>query len=135
MVFRLADTERNAACNAIVDAIDVGAGSNGTIEIRTGSQPATPQTAASGTLLGTLNFAATAFGNAAAGVAVANAIASDTDADASGTAGWARVYDADGNAVCDMDIGQGSGTLNFDNTTIVAGGTIAITSFSITVPM
>ena len=95
MALRLAATARNAACDAIVDLIDAGAGA-GTLVIRTGTQPANPQTAATGTTLATLTFSDPAFGNSAAGVATANAITSDTNVDATGTAGWARVYDSDG---------------------------------------
>lgn len=136
MPLRLAATARNAGANGVVDLIDVSP--PGTIVIRTGAQPANPQTAATGTTLGTLTFSNPAFGNAAAGVATASSITSDTTADATDTAGWARVYDggaADpGDSVFDMDIGQGSGTLNFDDTSIIAGGTIAISSMTFTIP-
>ena len=137
MTFILATTARDAACDGIVDLIDAGAGA-GTLAIRTGSQPANPQTAATGTLLATLTFSDPAFGASSAGVATASAITSDTNVDATGTAGWARVYDSDGvdpgDSVFDMDIGQGSGTLDFDNTSFVAGGTAAISSMTVTVP-
>ena len=137
MTFILSTAARNAACDGIVDLIDGGTGA-GTLVIRTGSQPANPQTAATGTTLATLTFSATAFGAASAGVATASAITSDTNVDATGTAGWARVYDGDGvdpgDALFDMDIGQGSGTLDFDNTSFIAGGTAAISSMTITVP-
>lgn len=132
MAMELATGARNAACDAIVDAID--AGGAGTIEIRTGSQPASPNDAASGTLLATLTFNATAFGAAAAGVATANAITSDTNVDATGTAGYARIKSGGGTTIFDVDIGQGSGTLDFDNSSFVAGGTAAISSFTVTVP-
>jgi len=137
MPARIATTARNAAADGIVDLIDAGAGA-GTIDIFTGTQPATPQTAATGTLLATLTHSDPAFGAASVGVATANSITSDTNVDATGTAGWARIYDSDGvdptDSVIDMDIGQGSGTLNFDNTSFVAGGTAAITSMTLTVP-
>ena len=138
MPFRIADSARDAACDAIVDLIDAGAGA-GVLKIYTGSQPATPATAASGTLLATLTFSDPAFGASSSGTATASSITSDTNIDATGTAGWARVLDSDAvdptDAVFDMDIGQGSGTLDFDNTSFVAGGTAAISSMSITVPM
>ena len=137
MPLRLATTARNAACDGIVDLIDAGAGA-GTIVIRTGAQPTNPQTAATGTTLATLTFTDPAFGAAATGVATASAITSDTSVDATGTAGWARIYDSDGadpgDSVMDMDIGQGSGTLDFDNTSFVIGGTAAISSMTVTVP-
>lgn len=138
MPFILATTARNAACDAIVDLVDAGAGA-GTLVILDGTQPANPQTAITGqTTLATLTFSDPAFGVAAAGVATANAITSDTNVDATSTATWARVYDSDAvdptDAVFDMDIGEGSGTLNFDNTSFVAGGTAAISGMTITVP-
>lgn len=137
MAFILATTARDAAADAIVDLIDAGTGA-ATLAIRTGSQPANPQTSATGTLLATLQFGDPAFGASSSGTATANSITSDTDVDATGTAGWARVYDKDASdpsdAVFDMDIGQGSGTLAFDNTSFVAGGTAAISSMTLTVP-
>ena len=69
------------------------------MEIRTGAPPATPATADSGTLLGTLTFSDPAFGNATTAspsVATASAITSDTNADASGDAGHFRVKDSNG---------------------------------------
>jgi hypothetical protein len=112
----------------------------GYVEIRTGAQPATANTAASGTLLGTLPLSATAFGaatTASPSVATANAITSDTNADASGTAGWFRGYTSGGTAVIDGDItttAVGTGNMLMDTTTVVAGGTIAFSSWTISKP-
>ena len=131
--YRLSTAARNAACDAIVDLIDVGGA--GSIRIRTGSQPTNVGDADSGTLLGTLAFSATAFGAASTGVATAASITSDTNADASGTAAHFRIYKGDGNIHSDGTCGQGTGDLSFDNNVIVAGGTIAITSFTITQPI
>lgn len=103
--------------------------------IRTGAQPTNVGDADTGTLLGTLTFSDPAFGAASSGTATASAITSDTNADASGTAGHFRVKDSDGNIVFDGTCGQGSGDLSFDNSSIVAGGTIACTSFTLTVPI
>lgn len=137
MPFRLSTTARDAACDAIVDLLDRDAGA-GTIEIRTGTQPANPQTAVSGTLLATLTFSATAFGASSSGTATANSITDDTSVDATGTAGYARLYSGDGadpaDAIMDMDIGQGSGTIDFNDTSFILGGTASITSMTITVP-
>lgn len=134
MTYRLSTDTRNKACDAVVDDIDAGAGA-GTIAIRTGAQPTNVGDADSGTLLGTLTFSDPAFGAASSGQATANAISSDTSADASGTAGHFRIKDSDGNIHSDGTCGQGSGDLNFDNNVIVAGGTIAITSMTITCPI
>ncbi len=133
MAYRLGTGARNAACDAIVDLIDVGG--TGTIQIRTGSQPATVATSPTGTLLGTLTFSATAFGSSSTGVATAASITSDTSADNSGTAGYALILTGGGTQHSDADCAQGSGSFNFDNTTIVAGGIIAISSMTVTVPI
>ena len=133
MAFRLATSARNAACDAIVDLLDAGAGA-ATIAIRTGSQPTNVGDADTGTLLGTLTCSDPAFGSASTGVATASAITSDTSADNSGTAGHFRMKDSTPAIVADGTCGQGTGDLSFDNSTIVAGGVIAISSFTVTVP-
>lgn len=134
MTYRLSTNARNVACDAIVDAIDAGAGA-GTIAIRTSTQPTNVGDADSGTLLGTLTFSDPAFGSAATGVATASAITSDTSADTSGTAGHFRIKDSTPTIHSDGTCGQGSGDLSFDNSVIVAGGVIAISSMTITVPI
>ena len=135
MVTRIPTNSRNAACNGVVDLLDAGSGP-GTVQIRTGSQPATGNDAASGTLLGTLTLSDPAFGNAATGVATAASITGDSSADATGTAGWFRAYDSDGNAVIDGACGtSGSGAeMILSTTSIVTGGTINITSWTVTAP-
>lgn len=138
MATRITQAAAKAACDAAVDLLDAGSGP-GTVEIRTGSQPATANTAASGTLLGTLTLSDPAFGNATTAspaVATASAITSDTTADATGTAGWFRGYDSAGTAVIDGSITAtgGGGDLTLDSTSIVAGGTIAMTSWTISHP-
>lgn len=135
MAMRLANAVRQLVGDAIVDSLDAGAAA-GTIAIRTGAQPTNVGDADSGTLLGTLTFSDPAFGATnASGVATASAITSDTNADASGTAGHARAKDSDGNIKFDCTCGQGSGDISFDNNVIVAGGTIAISSMTVTVPV
>jgi hypothetical protein len=134
MAMRLATAVRNLACDAIVDSLDAGAGA-GTIAIRTGTQPTNVGDADTGTLLGTLTCSDPAAGAAATGVATFSAVTSDTNADASGTAGHARFKDSDGNIKFDCTCGQGSGDISFDNNIVVAGGTIALSSATVTVPI
>ncbi len=133
--FEISVAARNAACNAIVDLIDAGAGA-GTLQIRSGAPPATPATADSGTLLATLTFSDPAFGNASTGVATASAITSDSSADASNDAGHFRVKDSDGNVIMQGTAGEAADTpdMTFDEKSIVAGGVVACTSFTVTVP-
>jgi len=139
MATRITQAAAAAACDAAVDLLDGGAGA-GYIEIRTGSQPATADTAASGTLLGTLTLSDPAFGaatTASPAVATASAITSDTTADATGTAGWFRAYDSNDVAVIDGDIttvAVGTGDMQLDDTAVVAGGTIAVSSWTVSHP-
>lgn len=133
MTYRLSTNARNKACDAIVDAVDVSGA--GTLQVRTGAQPANVGDAAAGTLLGTLTFNATAFGSASTGVATAASISSDTNADASGTAGHFRLLDGAAAIHSDGTCGLGSGDMNFDNNVIVVGGTIACSAMTVTQPI
>ena len=138
MATRISIAAAQAACDAVVDALDGGPAA-GYIEIRTGSQPATVATAATGTLLGTLTLSDPAFGAATAAspsVATAAAITSDTNADATGTAGWFRGYTSAGVAVIDGSItaSGGGGDMTLDSTSIIAGGTIAVSAWTIAHP-
>lgn len=137
--FKISTAARNAACDALVDRIDGGTGA-GTIAIRTGAPPTNVGDASTGTLLGTCTFSATAFGAASTGTATAASITSDTNADASGDAGYFRCYQgAAADTAADWQGTAGnsgdSPDMTFDNKSIVAGGTIAISSFTLTVPI
>lgn len=130
MAYRRSTATRNAVADAEGDLLN-----GGTIQIRTTAQPTNVGDAAGGTLLGTLGFSATAFGVPSTGVVTAGAISSDTNADASGTAGHARLLDSGAAIHSDATCGQGSGDFNFDNNVIVAGGTIAVSSLTLTAPI
>jgi hypothetical protein len=133
--YKTGNAARSAAANALTARLN-----SGRIEIRTGSPPTNVADASSGTLLGTCTFGATAFGSATNGVASSNSITSDSSADNSGTAGYFRNY-ASGAADTAAD-GQGTAgvsadttDMTFDNKVIVAGGVIAISSMTLTVPV
>ena len=136
--FEISVAAQNAACDAIVDLIDGGAAA-GTLAIRTGVPPATCAAVDTGVLLGTLTFSDPAFGAAAAGVAtVTPSITSDSSADASGDAGHFRVKDSNGVVIMQGTAGEAADApvdMQFDEKTIVAGGVIACTSFTVTVPL
>jgi hypothetical protein len=130
----LSTAARNAAAGGIAALLDAGPGA-ATIKIYTGTQPAGPGTAVSGqTLLGTLTCSDPAFGAASNGVSTASAITSDTSADASGTAAWFRAADSTGLAVIDGSVGTSAADMILSSVNIVLGGTIAITSWTITMP-
>jgi hypothetical protein len=133
--------------NACVDAVTVlFDGGTGRVNVYTGSKPATPATAATGTLLGTLTLSSDAAPAASSGATTWNAITEDTSADASGTPGWFRIYRTDQTAPGSSGGGSdsrvdgtvtitgGGGELQFSNVTFVAGGGIFITAFSLTMP-
>lgn len=138
MATRIALARAAAAVDSVVDALDVGTlNAAGYINIYTGTQPADVATAATGTLLATLPLSAPAFGAATVAnpsVATANAITSDTAADASGTAGWFRAFSRDNVATIDGSISTtaaATGDMLLDDTNIVAGGTVAVTSWTV----
>jgi hypothetical protein len=133
-VLRLSTTARNAAADAVVDLLDAGAAA-GKIEIRSGSMPATPQTAASGTLLATVTLIDPAAGSAATGVATITDPVSVTGV-AAGTAGWARFMDSNNAAVMDTDVTAtgGGGGIELSTTTISVGVAVDLASITYTQP-
>lgn len=144
MAFRLGSNATNSvrkkSTDAIVDAVDAGTtNTTGSIKLYSGAQPATPETAPSGTLLVAINFANPAFADSdqtgTAGLTGGTAISASVTA--SGTPGYFRIVDRDGNALMDGSVtatGSG-GDLTFDNTTFVSGATATISSFSVATPM
>src|SRR5215472_5850935 len=101
----ISDAAAKAATNAVCALCN-----GGTIEVRSGTQPANANATATGTLLVTLTFAATAFAAAAAGVAAANAIGA-ANAVATGTAAWFRAKTSGGGAVFDGSVGTSAADL------------------------
>lgn len=125
----------NAACDAIVDAIDGGAGA-GLLLILDGAKPAGPGTAITTQVtLATLTMSDPAFGAASNGVATASAITQDSSADASGTATWFRITTSSGTAILDGTVGTSGADLNLVTTTIVATQPVQISSLTVTIPM
>ena len=107
----------------------------GTLKIYTGSQPATADTAPSGTLLCTITLPATPFGAASGGVASKSGTWSAA-AGAGGTAGWFRIETSGGTHPMDGAITAtgGGGDMELDTTTIVSGQTVTINTFTLTQP-
>lgn len=132
-IIRLVNAVKHAMLTPLKTAIDAGS-AGGTIKIYSGTIPADPSGAATGTLLGTLTFGdpcCTTVGTPNAGAMDMNAITQDSSADADGTAGYARIADSDGNTVCDVDVTNtgGGGVIQLNTVNIKAGGPILITSF------
>lgn len=134
MALRLSTATRNAKANAAVDLLDAGAGP-GLLRFYSGSQPASANDAATGTLLVEFELADPAFGNASSGVATANAI-SDTPAVATGTAGYWRALDSDANVVIQGTVTAtgGGGDAEINTTSIVSGTDVSVTAWTYTQP-
>jgi hypothetical protein len=113
---------RNAACDAIVDAIDGGAGA-GTMEFETSGDAE----------LATLTFSDPAFGAASSGVATASAITSDTSANA-GTIAQCSVYTSAPTKLWEWDAGTSGTSIIVSSTSVGAGDTISCSSLTVTMP-
>lgn len=128
MAFRKNDGLRNAQANAFGDLFN-----SGTIQIRSGSQPADPDDAASGTLLVEIDLPADAFGSAASGVISKSGTWSGI-AIATNTAGWARFISSDTLKTFDVTVGEVGDDLTIDDESIVTGNVVMVTAFTFTVP-
>jgi hypothetical protein len=105
---KYSDTMVNAEADAVGNALN-----SGYIRIYDGTQPANADTAIGvQVLLAELRFAADAFGAASGGTITANAITSDSSANNTGTATWARIL---------------------ATTSIVAGAVVSCSSLTFTV--
>jgi hypothetical protein len=135
MATRIPDAAQNAAADAVVDRIDLGAGA-GTLKIFTGAQPADADTDPGGTLLVTVTLADPAYGAASAGSAALAGTPRSGTAAAAGTAGCFAVEDSNGANVFQGNVTAtaGGGDLELDNTSIASGQTVNINSLSFSVP-
>lgn len=124
MVTTLTAAARNAAADAIVDLIDVGAtDANGDLVIQTSGDAE----------VATLALTNPAFGAAAVGVATAAAIADDTNA-TGGVAANFILQDRDNAEVVRGDVATSGAELNLTSTTIGATDTVAVSALTLTVP-
>jgi hypothetical protein len=135
MAVRLSASLANTLANAIDDSFNAGSGA-ATIKIYTGSQPATADTAASGTLLATFTLGDPAFGAASGGVITLNGTPLTVAAAATGTAGWFRAESNGGSTltVLDGSVGTSGNQINLNTTSITSGVNVTITSGTITMP-
>jgi len=122
-----------AARNARLDAIETTIGTTPTLEIRSGSAPANCAASDTGDLLATITLPSDWMAAASSGSkAIAGGPWQDTSADDSGTAAHFRIKASGGTVHMQGTVGQGTGDLQLDNTTIVTGQTVSITAFTLT---
>lgn len=121
---------RNAILTAIKTALEVGTQAS-TIAIYTGAKPSGPDSSVTSQIkLGTLTFSDTSIGSVSNGELTFGAITQDTSADNTGTATWARMFDGNGLAVIDVDVGTigGNAFLQMNTVAVVATGPITMSS-------
>lgn len=120
--------------NSMLAAITSRAGANAILRIYSGSRPSTG--GAETTILAQLTCNATFAPAASNGVLTLNPIASDTSANATGTATWFRIYASDATThVLDGSVSTivaGTGDMQLDDVNIVLGGTVAISTAAFT---
>jgi hypothetical protein len=133
----------NAAVSAAADAVCALA-NGGYLELYDGTQPATGDTAIAAQVnLATLTFGSPAFAGAVNGVAAANAIGDDADANQTGIAAWFRVFKTGHTPgsgdeallrVFDGSIGTATSNLILNSVNIQQHARVSVTSFQYTQP-
>lgn len=123
-----------AVRNAMLDAIEVTAGTAAILKIRSGAAPATCATADSGTVLATLNLPSDWMAGASAGAKAKLGTWEDTSADATGTAAHWRLYASDGttcHAQGTVTATGGGGDMTVSNVSLASGQTFTVTGFTL----
>lgn len=113
---------RNAACDAVVDAIDGGAGA-GTLVLQTSGDVE----------IATLTFSDPAFGAASTGTATASAITEDSSA-TGGTAAQASAFTSTPTKVIEFSVATSGADIAITSTTVAATETVTCSSLTVTVP-
>lgn len=133
-ILRSRTTTANKALTQYKDDLDAGSGP-GTAKIYSGTMPATPETAATGTLLAELVLAKPC-GVVADKKLTFSAITQDLEANNTGYAGYVRLADSDGNVIIDGDVSGtgGTGVLKLNTTIVTALGPVFINSFELSIP-
>ena len=133
LVFQFGTTLRNAIANAIQSTT----GASARLHIYTGAAPATPQLAATGTLLVTMVLPATWLTAAVAGVVNISGLWTGVGL-AAGTAGYFRIYDpTDTTCTVQGDVaqtGDPAAALMLDNKVIASGQNVTVVTFNVTAP-
>lgn len=119
--------------NAQLDAITTAVGTTAKLRIYSGTRPANVAASITGTLLAELTCNATFAPGASSAVLTLNAITADSSADATGTATHFRLWNsAASTAMIDGDVGTSGSDLNLNSVSLTAGGTVSVTSFTVT---
>lgn len=130
MAIQLSVTARNNR----LDSLEVTAGVDPILRIRTGAQPANCGTADSGSILAEMTLPSDWMAAASSGSKSKSGTWQDLNANAAGTAGHFRIYDSTG-TTCHIQgsitITSGGGDMELDNTSVAVGQQVTITTFSL----
>jgi len=131
MALQLSTTVRNAR----LDTIESTIGTAPLLRIYSGSMPADCATAASGTLLAEMTLPSDWLANAGSGQKAKSGTWQDSSANATGTAGYFRIYDS-GGTTCHLQgtvtATGGGGDLTLDNTSIATAQSVTVSTFTLT---
>lgn len=129
MAIQLSVTLRNNKAGQLETTV----GTTGVLEVRSGAVPANCAAADSGTLLASITLPADWLTAASNGAVSINGTWQDASADATGTAAHFRIKTG---ATCHLQgtcsASGGGGDMILNSTSLVAGGTFSVTSFTLT---
>lgn len=134
MAIKHSNALRSTRAQATRDAVDGGPGA-AVLQIRSGTQPAGPDTTASGTLLASITLNDPAFVESGGILTIDDSPAlTDASADATGTASWFRILTSAGTAVLDGSVTAtgGGGDLTVSSISFQATAAVTITGGTIT---
>lgn len=134
MTVRISVEGRNAGLDATFDRVDIGGA--GVIRIYSGSQPATANTAPTGTLLATLPLNNPGFTPATGGSKAINlATTVQANAVANGTAGWARMSNGNDDPIFDGSVAVSGGDFTINTTALISAQAVVLLGGTITDPV
>ena len=124
VVLTISEAAQNAACNAVVDLIDVGSGTANLVLGDTGMANSLVSCA----------FGSPAFGDAAVGVATANTI-TDGTVGIAGTATEAKITNKNGvSVIYGLTVGLAATNVILTNNVFNIGDKVSVTSATVTMP-
>jgi hypothetical protein len=126
---------RVAVRNARLDAIETAIGTGAILKIRSGSVPTNIADADAGDVLAAMTLPSDWMAAASSGAKAKDGTWQDASADNAGTAGHFRIYASDGTTQHiqgTVTATGGGGDMTLDNTSITAGQTVTISTFTLT---
>lgn len=122
-----------AVRNAKLDAVETTISTTPILKILSGAAPANCAAVETGTVLATVNLPSDWMAAASGGSKSKLGTWSDASADATGTAGYFRIYDSVG-TTCHVQgtVGTSGTDMTVDNTSFAMGQTFTISSFTLT---